>query len=416
VGRASSAVAFMLALTALVAGCSSVGGPAGRRSTPTTGTIRSTLGPVPARAISTRCGSQVAAEPALGRVRSSLLRLPGVPDGVIASPDGRWVFASLQGAPGRVAVSSDQSFAPRLVRTLSLAAGDVSSLAVTRDGRLLLGASGRGAVVISVARATGGRADPMLGMLSAPSRGAAARGGGAEVAVSQDDRVAFVSLEGAGQIAVFDLRAARAGRFGRAFVGMIPVGIAPLGLAGSPDGRWLYATSEQARGRAGRGHGTLTVIDVNRAESDPARAVIATAAVPCHPVRVAASPDGRIVWVSARVGNELFGFSVPGLLSGSGRSPVAQVRVGEQPIGVAVVDGGRRVIVADSNLVDKRGVPARLSVVDAAAALRGAPALLGAVRTGKLPSEIAVSSNGRTLFVNNSSSGQLEAVDVLQLP
>jgi DNA-binding beta-propeller fold protein YncE len=256
----------------------------------------------------------------------------------------------------------------------------------------------------------------MLGTLSAPSRGAAARGGGAEVAVSQDDRVAFVSLEAAGQIAVFDLRAARAGRFGRAFVGTVPVRIAPLGLAVSPDGRWLYATSEQARGRAGRAHGTLTVIDVKRAESDPARAVIAAAVVPCHPVRVAASPDGRIVWVSARVGNELFGFSVPGLLSGSPRSPVAQVRVGEQPIGLAVVDGGRRVLVADSNLIDERGVPARLSVVDAAAALRGARALLGAVRTGKVPSEIAVSSNGQTLLVNNSSSGQLEAVDVSELP
>jgi DNA-binding beta-propeller fold protein YncE len=416
VGRASSAVAFMLALTALVAGCSSGGGPPGGRSTPTTGTIRSTLAPVRARAISTRCGSQVAAEPALGRVSTSLLRLPGLPDGVIASPDGGWVFASLQGVPGRIAVSSDPSFVPRLVRTVSLAAGDVSGLAVTRDGRLLLGASGRGAVVVSVARATDGVADPMLGVLSAPSRGAAARGGGAEVAVSQDDRVAFVSLEGAGQIAVFNLRAARAGQFGHAFVGTIPVGIAPLGLAVSPDGRWLYATSEQARGRAGGDHGTLSVIDIKRAESDPARAVIGTAVVPCHPVRVAASPDGRIVWVSARVGNELFGFSVPGLLSASRRSPVAQVQVGEQPIGLAVVDGGRRVVVADSNLVDKRGVPARLSVVDTAAALRGAPALLGAVRAGKLPSEIAVSSNGRTLLVNNSSSRQLEAVDVAELP
>jgi DNA-binding beta-propeller fold protein YncE len=417
VGRASSAVAFMLALTALVAGCSSGGGPTGTRSTRSTGTIRSTLGPVPARvAISTRCGSQVAGEPSLGRVRTALLRLPGLPDGVSASPDGRWVFSSLQGVPGRIAVSSDQSFAPRLVRTVSLPAGDVSGLAVTRDGRLLLAASGRGAVVVSVARAAGGAADPMLGMLSAPSRGAAARGGGAEVAVSPDDRVAFVSLEGAGEIAVFDLRAARAGRFGHAFVGTIPVGIAPLGLAVSPDGRWLYATSEQARGRAGRGHGTLTVIDVQRAESDPARAVIATAAVPCHPVRVAASPDGRIVWVTARVGNELLGFSVAGLLSGRQRSPVAQVRVGEQPIGLAVVDGGRRVVVADSNLVGKRGATSRLTVVDAAAALRGAPALLGAVRTGTLPSEIGVSPNGKTLLVNNSSSGQLEAVDVPQIP
>jgi DNA-binding beta-propeller fold protein YncE len=414
VGRASSAVAFMLALAALAAGCSSGGAATPSRSTRS---IRSTLGPLPARVVvATRCGSQVAGERALDQVSTAMVRLPGLPDGVTVSPDGRWVFASLQGVPGRVAVNSDQSSVPRLVRTLSLPAGDVSGLAVTRDGRLLLGASGRGAVVVSVARATRGTTDPMLGMLSAPAHGASARGGGAEVAVSQDDRVAFVSLEGAGEIAVFDLRAARPGRFENAFVGTIPAGLAPLGLAVSPDGRWLYATSEQARGPAGHGDGTLTVIDVQRAETDPASSVIATAAVPCHPVRVAASPDGRVVWVTARTGNELLGFSVAGLLSGRRRSPVAQVRVGEQPLGLGVVDGGRRVVVADSNLGGKRGVPARLSVVDATAPLRGAPALLGAIRSGQLPSEIAVSPNGKTLLVNNSSSGQLEAVDVPQIP
>ena len=51
---------------------------------------------------------------------------------------------------------------------------------------------------------------------------------------------------------------------------MIPVGNAPVGLVVSPDGRWLYATSELAAGASSSGQGTLTVIDLRRAETDPA--------------------------------------------------------------------------------------------------------------------------------------------------
>jgi DNA-binding beta-propeller fold protein YncE len=366
--------------------------------------------------VSTRCASAVAREPTLARVRTSMLRVPGLPDSLAVSPDGHWVFASLQGRAGRIAVNSSQSFQPRLGRTITLRSGDVSGLAVTHDGRLLLGASGRGAVVVSVDRATRGSPQPMLGALAAPDHGAAARGGAAEVAVSRDDRMAFVSLESAGEIAVFDLRAAGSGRMGHALVGTIGVGIAPLGMAVSPDGRWLYATSEQGRAGTGHGQGTLSVIDVHRAETDPARSVVATATVPCHPVRVAVSPDGRLVWVSARVGNELLGFSVAGLLSRPQHALVAQVRVGAEPLGLVAVDGGRRVVVADSNLGGKRGVAARLTVVNTTAALRGQAALLGAIPTGKVPSEIAVEPSGKTLLVNNSASGQLEAVSVTRIP
>lgn len=303
------------------------------------------------------------------------------------------------------------------MRTIPVPAGAVSGLAVTPDGRLLLAAASRGAVVVSVARATRGAPQPVLGVLTAPDRGASAGGGGAEVAVSPDDHFAFVSLESAGAVAVFDLRVAVSGRFGGSgFVGTIPLGIAPLGISISPDGRWVYATSEVARGREDHMYGTLTVIDLHRAETDPAKSVVATAAVPCHPVRVAASPDGRVVWVTARTGNELLGFSAAELLRRPQRALIAAVRVGQQPIGLGVIDRGGRVVVADSKLGGQRAPTAGLTVVDTAAALRRQPALLGAVRSGKGPSEIAVEPDGKTLLVNNSSSGQLEAVDMSQIP
>lgn len=74
--------------------------------------------------------------------------------------------------------------------------------------------------------------------------------------MSPDDRFAFVSLEGAGAIAVFHLRGAVAGGSGVGrFLGTIPLGIAPLGVAILPDGRWIYATSELTRGHAGHQSG-----------------------------------------------------------------------------------------------------------------------------------------------------------------
>jgi hypothetical protein len=74
------------------------------------------------------------------------------------------------------------------------------------------------------------------------------------------------------------------------------------------------------------------------------------------------------------------------------------------------------VIVADSNLQGRRGPAASLTVVDAAAALRGQSAVLGTIRAGALPSEVALAPNQSTLLVNNSASDQVEAVDVTRLP
>jgi hypothetical protein len=73
-------------------------------------------------------------------------------------------------------------------------------------------------------------------------------------------------------------------------------------MAISPDGRWLYATSEVAQrgqlpqqpaGAAGM-PGTLSVISLRRAEQDPARAVVATAAAGCGTVRVVVAGDGVV--------------------------------------------------------------------------------------------------------------------------
>jgi DNA-binding beta-propeller fold protein YncE len=405
VRRLGVAAGLCLALVVIAAGCSS-GSP--RPARPGLGALRAGAPRLRGCSAATSVGSR------LDGVRTSMVALTGSPFGVVTTADGRWSFVS---SADKVAVMSDQGFAPRLVRSVSLPGFGLGEV-LTHDGQYLLVAEGSGAVVLSVTGLEHGVKDPVLGVMSS-SGGAHGGGGAIEVSVTPDDGFAFVTLEGAAEIATFDLRLALAHRFhASGFIGAIPVGEAPVGMAISPDGRWLYATSEVAGRAAGptRGQGTLSVVDLRRAETRPSGAVIATARARCSPVRVAVSPDGRTVWVTARESNTLLGFSAAKLTSDPGHALAAAVTVGQSPVGLAFVDGGRRIVVADSNRFGAPGVTTGLTVVDPSAALAGRPAVRGTIRAGKFPREMSLEPNRGTLLVTNFASGQLEAVDTRGLP
>jgi DNA-binding beta-propeller fold protein YncE len=359
----------------------------------------------------------VASTRKLAAVRTVMLALPGSPFGVVTTPDGAWSFVSLL---SEIAVISDRSPGTTLVRTVALPAGaQALGVALTADGRSLLVASGAGVVVVDALKAEQGGADPVLGVLSSGKTGWAASA--TEVSVSPDDAYAFVSLEYGDSIAVFDLRAAASVHYtDSGFRGLIPLGHGVVGTAISPDGHWLYATSEVGAGpsaHAGQASGTLSVVDLARAESDPAHAVVATVAAGCQPVRVAVTSQGTVVWVTARGRDALLGFSAAAL---RGADPdhalVADVPVGEEPVGLALAAHGRRIVVADSDRFHAPGAHPELSLVDPAAALAGRPALLGSITAGDFPREMSLEPDERILLVTNYSSRQLEAIDLGKLP
>jgi 6-phosphogluconolactonase (cycloisomerase 2 family) len=359
------------------------------------------------------CTTKVAKAPSLAKVRTSLVAAHGYPFGLVTPSRGHRAFISLlTGRGASVGIFQTRSFAPELIRPVRLPASDsMLGDTLTPDGRYLLGATSNGLVVISVARAERGSKHAILGTLSAP-RGQ----GGIEVAVSRDGRYAFVSLEYSYDLAVFNLHQALTQGFSKSdLVGTIPTGAAPVGLAVSPSGRYLYSTSEQSL----HGHttqGTLSVISVARAEHDPARSVLSTVYSGCGPVRVVTSRSGSVVWVTARESDALLAFSAARLRSDPGRLRLADVRVGEAPVGLDLVNAGRRIVVADSNRFDAPGEKASLGVVSVAAALHHQQALLGYLRAGQFPRQMALEPGGRTLLVGNFSSQQLEAVDVAELP
>jgi DNA-binding beta-propeller fold protein YncE len=392
----------------LIAACSAVFGAAARadRETRSSGVRTSP------RIATDACSTAVASARPLA-VRTAFVSLAAPPFGIAVTPDGRWSFVAEAG--GNLAVLSSAGFRPRLVRTIAVPP-DALGNSLTRDGRYLLVADGTaGATVVSVRKAEAGARGAVLGRLSQP--GEHGPGGAIEVASSPDGHYAFVSVEFEARVAVYDLRAALARHFrGSSYIGSIPLDQLPAGLAVSPDGRWLYATSELVAGSASAPFGSLSVIRLATAGRRPSRSVVATVPAGCGPVRVALSPDGRTVWVTVRSGNQLLAFSATKLRDDPTHSQIAAVPVGSAPVGLALVNGGREVVVANSNRFAAPTSPSNLTIVRTAAALAHRPAILGSIPTGAFPREIALEQGRPTLLVGNYGSNQVEAVDLRRLP
>lgn len=422
-GRPVIAVA---ALTLALTACTSSTPPAAPTSRP------ASASPVVPSVAAPGCSAASAPGPQLPAGLTRLSSVPGGPFGVAVTADGRWSFVSLvpSGSGGAIGVFSDTGSAtPRLVRQIPVS-GTGLGVTLTPDGRYLLAANGSGATVVSVQAAERGGGNAVLGTLSSGGVTGTTAGGAIEVATSRDGRFAFVSLEDSQKIAVFNLQQALASHFRTSgFVGEVPAGVAPVGLAVSPDGDWLYSTSELRsfselrRAEHHRslslelgGEGTLAVISVHEAETDPARAVVSTVTAGCSPVRVITSKNGGTVWVTARGSDMLLGFSASRLRGDPAHALIARTEVGEAPVGLALVDSGQRVVVADSNRFGKQGARSSLAVVNVAAALARRPALAGYLPAGGFPRQMALEPDGRVLLVTDFSSRQLETVNVTNLP
>jgi len=204
-------------------------------------------------------------------------------------------------------------------------------------------------------------------------------------------------------MAVFNLLLALRRRFPASdFVGYVRTGIAPVGMAFAPGGRYLYATSEVAPGSR---HGTLETMDVATVEKDPAAATISTVEAGCQPVRVVAT--ATCVYVTARASDAVLQFSATQLVSDPSAALDASVGVGEAPVGLALLDNGHGLLVADSNRFGK-GRRADLALMKLGPG--GQPDLSGYLTSGLFPRDIATGPGGVTAYVADYDSSELETV------
>ena len=360
----------------------------------------------------------------------SFVSLPGQPFSTIASKDGCWLFVSVTSSNPKsangVAMLRRGDGRITLQKVFPVESGP-TGMVITHDGKLLIVADDEYVVFMDVARMTSGRGDPVLGYISDGRFS-----GSVYVNVTTDDKFLFVSDENTETISVINLEKARAEGFkDNAIVGKIPVGNAPIALTFSPDGKWLYTTSQvapkslnwpvackpegadPATAKETYPQGAIIVVDVGRAQTDPAHSIVSNVPAGCSPVRLAISPNGERVFVTARNSNSLLAFDTNVMRSDSEHAQVGKVPVGSSPVGVAVVNDGELVLVTNSNRFAKDQTARQtMSVIHAARVAEGQAAVIGSLPAGIFPREFGQSPDGRTLFVANYTSSELEVIDL----
>jgi DNA-binding beta-propeller fold protein YncE len=364
----------------------------------------------------------------------SYVSLPGHPFSTVASKDGCWLFVSVTSANPRsangVAMLSRSHGKITLKKVFPVEAGPTGMI-MTHDGKLLIVADDDYVLFMDVASMTSGRGDPILGYISDGDFS-----GSVYANVTADDKFLFVSDENTETITVINLEKARAEGFkDSAKVGKIPVGVAPIALTFSADGRWLYTTSQMApkslnwpieckpegqdpaTAKAQYSQGAIIVVDVVRAQTDPANSIASRVPAGCSPVRLVRSPSGDRVYVTARNSNALLAFDANALRSDVEHALIGKVPVGTSPVGVAVANDGKLVFVTNSNrFSSNRTARQTLTVIDAAKVSAGQAAILGTAPAGAFPREFGQSADGQTLFVANYMSNELEVIDLKRLP
>jgi serine/threonine-protein kinase len=353
------------------------------------------------------CTTATAPAAPLRGVRTHFVQVGGKPFDVVVSPNNFGFVSLRNNAP--LVVMNTAKFVPTVIQQVPLA--NPEGEAFTHNRQYLLVAGDSGMTVFRVRDLEAGLTTPVGSLTSPGGKGAL------QVVPSPDDKFAFVALQNSGNVAVFNLHKALTAGFGPAdFVGMIPMRSDPTGMAASPDGRYLYVVSGLAGTALQSGMGTLAIVDMRKAETSPGSSVVKEDNAGCGPARVLASPDGKYVWVTSGGGNTLEAFSAAKLLSDAGHALVAKVLVGQIPLGLVLVSNGTRMVVADSNRDSVGTSAADLRVIDVDKALAGKPALVGTIKSGVAPRQFALEPNGKTLLVTNTGSGQVEAVNVGQIP
>lgn len=354
---------------------------------------------------------------------ASVVATQGHPFGIAVSQDGCWMFvATVQNdGGGTLDVLRDANGEFEITRTIKLH-GPGFGEALTPNGALLAVTEGARIEVFDVAGLKQQSADALAGTLTA---GHAA--GAVYAIASPDGRLLFVSDEQQHRLGVYDLRKWRTDHFkGDPVIGDVPTAAGPVGLAFSPDGKWLYATSEAAFAnmglqkdcsaetlRGGRVHtpGVVIRVDVAKAASAPGRSVAGVVRAGCNPVRIAVSSDGVWLWVTARGSNAVLRIPTARFQSGATAAAASSFRVGQSPVGIAIRPDGNQVWVALSDRFASSAGAGNgrqlVGLVGTGGATLTSVRMMAELVSG-FPRELAFLPDGRTLVVGLYAAGRIE--------
>lgn len=278
----------------------------------------------------------------------------------------------------------------------------------------LIAAAGSGAVILGASAAERGETDVVRGTLTSPHGSGAVSALLSQGKLSHGNQYLFVTLHNSDDVAVFDFGSAQRSRFTAShLVGLIPLGVQPAGQRLSPNGQWLYVIGSRRTAGNVPAQGTLSVISVPAAETDPATAVKATVNAGCDPARVLT--NGNTVWVTASGSNALLAFSASALLQDRSHALLADVPIGPAPVGMTLVTRDQ-LVIADSNETSQNHGSGNLTVINMSSALAGKQAVLSVIPVDGQPYQLIQTEQNATLVVTDRNTGQLLTLKIADLP
>lgn len=354
---------------------------------------------------------------------STHIPIDGRPIDVLTDATGCWIFVTVNrdSAPSGMQVLHRDSAAIRPVRFIELP-GNPFGMRMHPNGTQVFVAAGDNVSVVDVVLATTLGREPVVGVIRDSSFA-----GAVMVNVTGDGSLLFVSQERAAAISVVDLTA---GVNGARIVGAIPTGRAPIAVELSPDGKRLYATSQEApasmnlpidcRPQANRAAppdhraGAVLVIDVEKARTDPENATVSMVRAGCNPVRLVVTPKGDGIYVTARTDDAVLAFDTRLLETDPASAQVARVAVGTAPVGLALVGRSDALVVTSSNRFAGSDTDQQdLYVVEPAVGARvPVLAVAGRIPAGAFPRQLHLAADRRTLYATNFASRTLQVIDL----
>jgi DNA-binding beta-propeller fold protein YncE len=346
----------------------------------------------------------------------------GEPAGVLLSPDGTTLFDA-----DRVASTSGElSVLARAGDALTLASFhyDFSTsptiqypfgLAVSPDGTMLaVGLTDR-ISFFDVASLEAHSSTALIAAVDTPLTGP--NPSTLDVTFSIDGSLCFGANEYESQVSVVNVKT-------MTYVGAIPVASnAVTSVVVSPDGKYLYVTSEVANAfattaedagseiNADQDVGSITIVDVATAASSPATAVLGQIFVGRAPVRTILSADGSTAWVTARGSNALIALDATKFLTDPACALLSETPVGQSPVGHAFIAGGAGIAVANSFRFENPVPNGTIMIVNTAAALAGSSgAVKGQITVGQFPREMT--ADATSLFVSDFDSMTISGIDL----
>lgn len=194
-----------------------------------------------------------------------------------------------------------------------------------------------------------------------------------------------------------------------------------LGVGLADDGRYLLAA----------GGDGATVVSTAAAEAGAPRPVLGTLSEPAQDqgaggaIEVTSSLDGHYVFVSLEDGSQVAVYDLRAALADHlrGAGYVGSVAVGHAPVGMALSPDGRLLYVISEIAAGGqqpgggyRGTHGTLSVISVASAARDpGEAVLASVSAHCSPVRVAVSADGRTVWVTARGDNQLLAFSAARL-